>query len=408
MTRQPGRGASTSARCRLGEWSSADWTFDAARGGAARPLRGHAPPWPATASRPRSFLVAAYRRPEFRVDVEPRRRDARWPGVGLKGVVAGRYLFGAPMAGRPVRWTYSTRAALRRAAARSRTRFPEERYAFLDEEREDRGTAPPETLQAREAHARRAGPARPSTSRPTATPAGPTSTRSKARSPTSRGRRSPAAPRSAWIPRPGTSACAGPPYFADAEQGLDTEVVAVGPRRASRRPACRSTVTLTQVQWHARAPRRGRRLLHLGDRAREVAGRGRGRSPAPATPVPLHVPLPRRRLLRAAGDGQRRGGPLDHARAVVVLRRSAPATRPGSATTTTASTSCRRRRRYRPGETARIMIKSPWERRTALLTTEREGVRSHRTLRAHLHAADGRRCPSPRTTSRTSTSRWCW
>jgi len=31
---------------------------------------------------------------------------------------------------------------------------------------------------------------------------------------------------------------------------------------------------------------------------------------------------------------------------------------------------------YRPGETARIMIKSPWESATALLTTEREGVRT--------------------------------
>jgi uncharacterized protein YfaS (alpha-2-macroglobulin family) len=31
---------------------------------------------------------------------------------------------------------------------------------------------------------------------------------------------------------------------------------------------------------------------------------------------------------------------------------------------------------YKPGDTARIMIKSPWERATALLTTEREGVRT--------------------------------
>ena len=33
---------------------------------------------------------------------------------------------------------------------------------------------------------------------------------------------------------------------------------------------------------------------------------------------------------------------------------------------------------YRPGDSARIMIQSPWERATALLTTEREGVRTHR------------------------------
>src|SRR4051794_33771262 len=36
---------------------------------------------------------------------------------------------------------------------------------------------------------------------------------------------------------------------------------------------------------------------------------------------------------------------------------------------------------YRPGETARLMIKSPWETALALLTTEREGVRTRRTLR---------------------------
>ena len=34
--------------------------------------------------------------------------------------------------------------------------------------------------------------------------------------------------------------------------------------------------------------------------------------------------------------------------------------------------------RYKPGDTARIMIQSPWERATALVTTEREGIRSHR------------------------------
>ena len=33
---------------------------------------------------------------------------------------------------------------------------------------------------------------------------------------------------------------------------------------------------------------------------------------------------------------------------------------------------------YKPGETARIMIQSPWEQATALVTTEREGVRTHR------------------------------
>ncbi len=36
------------------------------------------------------------------------------------------------------------------------------------------------------------------------------------------------------------------------------------------------------------------------------------------------------------------------------------------------------RKTYKPGETARIMIQSPWEQATALVTTEREGIRTHR------------------------------
>src|SRR4029077_12114740 len=38
------------------------------------------------------------------------------------------------------------------------------------------------------------------------------------------------------------------------------------------------------------------------------------------------------------------------------------------------------RETYKPGETARLMIQSPWEGATALLTVEREGIRSHSTF----------------------------
>src|SRR6185503_10075381 len=38
------------------------------------------------------------------------------------------------------------------------------------------------------------------------------------------------------------------------------------------------------------------------------------------------------------------------------------------------------RKTWKPGETARILIQSPWPRATALLTVEREGIRSHRTF----------------------------
>src|SRR3954469_11801519 len=53
-----------------------------------------------------SFLVAAYRRPDFRVDVTLT-GDTAIAGDPLKGVVTGRYLFGAPMAKRGTHWTFT-------------------------------------------------------------------------------------------------------------------------------------------------------------------------------------------------------------------------------------------------------------------------------------------------------------
>ncbi len=38
------------------------------------------------------------------------------------------------------------------------------------------------------------------------------------------------------------------------------------------------------------------------------------------------------------------------------------------------------RRTWSPGETARVLVQSPWPRATALVTVEREGIRSHRRL----------------------------
>ena len=58
-----------------------------------------------------SFLVAAYRRPDFRVDVTLT-GDSRIAGDPLNGVVTARYLFGAPMGKRPAHWTLHAHAGL--------------------------------------------------------------------------------------------------------------------------------------------------------------------------------------------------------------------------------------------------------------------------------------------------------
>ena len=77
-----------------------------------------------------SFLVAAYRRPEFRVDATLSGVTAI-AGSTLKGVVTGRYLFGAAMTGRPVTWNLTRSASPWAAITGIRKKFVDERFTFL-------------------------------------------------------------------------------------------------------------------------------------------------------------------------------------------------------------------------------------------------------------------------------------
>ena len=76
-----------------------------------------------------SFLVAAYRRPDFRVDVSLKAERAL-AGEPIKGVVTARYLFGAPMGARPVTWAF-TRTPVRSAPAAVVDSFPDEQWVFV-------------------------------------------------------------------------------------------------------------------------------------------------------------------------------------------------------------------------------------------------------------------------------------
>ena len=176
--------------------------------------------------------------------------------------------------------------------------------------------------------------------------------------------------------RPGTSACGSPCVFADVGTGTSVDVVAVDPQgqRGGRRDR----------HAHARShpvelgpARRRQRLLHLGNRAHRGAVR-RVDGATSATPGERQDRDAGGRLLSAPRDGSGRRRPPDADRHVDATR-SARATRPGSATITTASRSSPRRKTWKPGERARIMIQSPWETATALLTVEREGIRRHRS-----------------------------
>src|SRR5207249_2526784 len=132
-------------------------------------------------------------------------------------------------------------------------------------------------------------------------------------------------------------------------------------------------LTLVEIQWHSvrRAEGNG---FYAWDTERKEVEAGRFTVTTAAEPVPLAIPVPAggsfvvravaqdgayrsvtRLSFYAIGAGYTAWARYDHNRIDLVPERET----------------------YKPGETARLMIQSPWERATALLTVEREGIRSH-------------------------------
>ncbi len=317
-----------------------------------------------------SFLVAAYRRPDFRVDVALT-GDQPIAGDPIKGNVTARYLFGAPMGTRPVTWTL-TRSPLYDAPSAVTAAFPSERWFFVGASEDDEG-------QDRD-------PVRREEAKLTATGERPLQLATKADagvpySYTLEGdvedvSRQHIANRASLTvhPAPWYIGVRRPPYFIEQKNGLKTEVVAVKPdgTPAAGVPV---TVTLTQIQWNSvrRAEGNG---FYTWDTERKKVPAGSWTVTTGDTPVPLDITLPNggyfvlearadadggrfaltTTSFYALGNGYTAWARFDHNRIDLVPERKT----------------------YKPGDTARIMIQSPWEQATALVTTEREGIRSHR------------------------------
>ena len=164
------------------------------------------------------------------------------------------------------------------------------------------------------------------------------------------------------------------PYFVDQPSGASASLVALTPDGAPRpRHGHHRHVEARAVDQHA--PLGRQRLLYVGhggerDRRRHVdrevgtrarnAGRSRSRKAATSNSARKRKtrtgvwPSPRPSFY-ALGPGYTAWSRYDHNRIDLVPERKT----------------------YKPGDTARIMIKSPWEKATALVTTEREGIRTH-------------------------------
>jgi uncharacterized protein YfaS (alpha-2-macroglobulin family) len=317
-----------------------------------------------------SFLVAAYRRPDFRVDVTLT-GGAAITGDPLKGAVTARYLFGAPMGARPVAWTY-TRSPGYSAPPAITEKYGDDRWVFVGwPERE--GSFLPGEIKRAETALEKTGTLALSLETPLDSGLPYAYTLEADVEDVSRQHIANRASLTVH-PAPWYVGVRRPPYFQEQKNGLKTEIVTIG-LDGTAVAGVPVEVTLTRVQWVSvrRAEGNG---FYAWDTERKEVPAGKWTITTAADPVPLDAPLAtggyflleatgrdasgRSAVTRTSfyvlGDGYTAWARFDHNRIELVPERQT----------------------YKPGDTARIMIQSPWEQATALVTTEREGIRSHR------------------------------
>ncbi len=367
----------------LSDWSSAEWTFTLPASGALgnysveahlEPLRDRKPVDEVDHRRNQvvrgSFLVAAYRRPDFRVDVT---LTGATPitGTALTGVTSARYLFGGAMTGRRTAWKV-TREPIFSAPPAVLDRFLSEQWTFVGYDPDDasRGI---ESVAGSDGTLDRTGELQVTVQTPqdASRPF-----RYTLESDVEDVSRQHISGRASLVvhPAPWYIGIKRPPYFVDRKTGVQTGIIAVTPD-GEPAPGVAVTVRLQQIQWNSvrRAEGGG---FYTWDTERRVIDAGSWTVATTTEPVPLSIPLP---------SG---GSFMLSARAEDAEGRSATTTTSfyGLGAGYTAWTRydhhridlAPERQSYKPGDTARIMVKSPWEQATALLTTEREGVRAHR------------------------------
>ena len=365
-------------RVKMNRWSSVEWAWRVPAGAALGQYRidvsrgGNKPPGEETPTISGSFLVAAFRRPDFRVDATLS-ADPAVLGTTLRGIVDAKYLFGTALSERPVRWGLR-REPVQRVPDAIRERYPESQFAL--------GYLPPDGYGSRHTsdedktgaldQAGRLNISFPTT--PDLDFAQSYSFESDVEGPSGQH----IANRAALVVHPASLyiAMSRVPIFFDTKAGADVTVAAVD---LSGQPVSDTavTVSLHREQWDAPDPRRGggwtRRETQVAEwNLRTPIG---GLGGAGAAPLSIAVSDGGRYILRAVA--------ADSAGRRTRTEQRFYALGPGVSSWTSTGNQIEltpERKTWKPGETARILIHSPWPRATALVTVEREGIRSHRSF----------------------------
>ncbi|MEO8215822.1 MAG: MG2 domain-containing protein [Acidobacteriota bacterium] len=350
------------------QWSSGEWLFHVPPDGSLGNYQITATVKGQRTALNGEFLVAAYRRPDFRVDLSLSGTDLI-AGNKMAGTVSARYLFGAPMASRPVRWTYSKNPVFSPPAAVTE-HFPD-RYTFVGDDWSDDQSWPSGTISKKEGTLNAKGEL--PLSLPTEAAAGIPYDYKLEGEVTDVSRQRIANRISTRVhPAPWYVGVRTPPYFATTS--LDTDVIAVTPEGLMA-PGVGVTVALKKIQWNSVRRAEGNGFYTWESERKEVDA-GKWDVTTAANPVPLHIDLKNGGYYVLTATATDKGG--RYTRTVL------PFYALGSGYTAWERFDHNRidlvpeKKTYKPGESARIMIQSPWETATALLTTEREGVRTYK------------------------------
>lgn len=316
-----------------------------------------------------SFLVAAYRRPDFRVDTTLT-AEALVAGTPLRATASARYLFGSAMGGRPVKWSLDRQLATG-APGPILERFPDDQYAFgyypdRASRREGRVAGEDAALDASGALTL-ALPTDPDVDLPY---------RYTFESDVEDVSRQHIANRSSLVVHPASFyvGLRRPAYFANTKTGTSVDVVAAD-LSGNAVPDVPVTLALIRVQWNSIRRAEGGGFYTWETERIEVPS-GQWTVTTAASPVKLEIPVPEGGyyILRATaqdaagrrartetsfyglGEGYTAWERYDHNRITLEPEK----------------------RTWKPGDTARVMVQSPWETATALVTVEREGIRHHR------------------------------
>ena len=315
-----------------------------------------------------SFLVAAYRRPDFRVDATVK-ADTPVAGATIHAALTARYLFGSVMGKQPVKWSVQRTADFTLPHAVT-DRYSPDVYSFgyyprQAERPDNRVAGEAVTLDAQGALA---------VDLPTSHDV------DYAQRYTFEGdvedvSRQHIANRADIVlySAPWHIGLKRPPFFIDTATGTSVDVVAVG---HDGQPAAGVAVALSlvRIQWNSVRHAEGSGFYSWDTERVEVPA-GQWQVTSAATPVTLRIPLTEGgyyELHATAKDADGHSTRTDVEFYGLGKGYTAWERYDNNRITLTPE-----RKTWKPGETARVMIQSPWETATGLLTIEREGVRRY-------------------------------